>query len=49
MVMQFSAADREKVSAAIAAAEANTDGEIVTIATPISDSYHDVALHWRSW
>jgi len=46
MVMQFSAADREKVSTAISAAEANTDGEIVTVATPISDSYHDVALHW---
>jgi putative membrane protein len=46
MVIQFSDSDREKVSAAIAAAEAKTDGEIVTIATPISDSYHDVALHW---
>lgn len=38
--------DREKVSAAIAAAEAKTSGEIVAVATPISDAYHDVALHW---
>jgi len=46
MVMRFSDSDREKVSAAIKAAESKTDGEIVTVATPISDSYHDVALHW---
>ena len=39
-------ADRQKVSAAIAAAEANTSGEIVAVETPISDAYHDVALHW---
>ena len=44
--MQLTDADREKVSAAIAAAEANTSGEIVAVATPISDAYHDVALHW---
>ena len=46
MVMQLSDADRDKVSAAIAAAEANSNGEIVAVATPISDAYHDVALHW---
>lgn len=39
-------ADRQKVAAAIAAAEANTSGEIVAVETPISDPYHDVALHW---
>jgi len=44
--MQLTDADREKVSAAIAAAEAKTSGEIVVVATPISDPYHDVALHW---
>jgi putative membrane protein len=38
--------DREKVSAAIAAAEAKSSGEIVAVATPISDPYHDVGLHW---
>lgn len=39
-------ADRQKVAVAIAAAESKTSGEIVAVATPISDSYHDVALHW---
>ena len=39
-------ADRDKVSAAIAKAESASAGEIVAVATPISDSYHDVALHW---
>ena len=38
--------DRQKVSAAIAAAEANSNGEIVAVTTPISDPYHDVGLHW---
>jgi putative membrane protein len=46
MVKQLTDADREKVAAAIAAAESQTSGEIVAVATPISDSYHDVALHW---
>jgi len=46
MVMQLSDADRDKVSAAIAGAEGNSNGEIVAVATPISDAYHDVALHW---
>jgi len=46
MVIQISDADHDKVSAAIAAAEASSDGEIVAVTTPISDAYHDVALHW---
>lgn len=46
MVKQLSDADHDKVSTAIAAAEANSDGEIVAVTTPISDPYHDVALHW---
>ena len=46
MVRQFSDADHDLVSAAIAAAEAKSAGEIVAVATPISDPYHDVALHW---
>ena len=45
-MIRLSDADREKVSAAIAAAEAKSNGEIVAVATPISDPYHDVALHW---
>jgi putative membrane protein len=39
-------AERGKVAAAIAAAESKSNGEIVAVATPISDDYHDVALHW---
>jgi len=46
MVMRLTDVDREKVGAAIAAAESQTSGEIVAVATPISDAYHDVALHW---
>jgi putative membrane protein len=46
VVIHLTEEDREKVSAAIAAAEANSNGEIVAVATPISDPYHDVGLHW---
>ena len=46
--MRLSEADHDQVSAAIAAAEANTNGEIVAVATPVSDAYHDVALHWAA-
>lgn len=46
MVMRFTDEDRARVSAAIAAAEASSNGEIVAVATPLSDPYHDVALHW---
>jgi putative membrane protein len=46
MVIRLSEADHDKVSAAIAAAEAKSNGEIVAVATPLSDPYHDVALHW---
>jgi putative membrane protein len=46
VVIKLSAADREKVGKAIAAAEAKSNGEIVAVATPISDAYHDVGLHW---
>ena len=45
-MIRLTDADRAKVAAAIAAAEANTAGEIVAVETPISDPYHDVALHW---
>ena len=38
--------DHRKVSEAIAAAEASSDGEILTIVSGESDAYHDVALHW---
>ena len=46
MVMQASAADQAKVSAAISAAEDGTDGEIVAITAETSDPYHDVGLHY---
>lgn len=45
-MLHLTDADHEKVSAAIAAAEGTSSGEIVAVATPISDRYHDVALHW---
>jgi putative membrane protein len=45
-VTELTDADREKVAAAIAKAEGSSAGEIVAVATPISDAYHDVALHW---
>ena len=45
-MVRLSEADHAKVSNAIAAAEARSDGEIVAVATDLSDSYHDVALHW---
>ncbi len=38
--------DHAKVSAAIAAAEAKSDGEIIAVVTELSDSYHDLAMHW---
>jgi putative membrane protein len=44
--MRLSEADHAAVSAAVAAAEARSDGEIVTVVAPRSDAYHDVALHW---
>jgi putative membrane protein len=46
MVMQLTKENHTQVSAAIAEAEAFTNGEIVAVATGRSDSYHDVALHW---
>ena len=42
-------AEREAVSAAVAAAESHTAGEIVTIMAERSDSYHDVALVWSAF
>jgi putative membrane protein len=45
-MVKLSEADHARVSAAIAEAESRSNGEIVAVATPISDSYHDVALHW---
>lgn len=41
-------ADRRLVSDAVAAAEMLSAGEIVTIVTPRSDTYRDVALVWSA-
>jgi putative membrane protein len=38
--------DRQRIAAAVKAAELGSAGEIVTIVTPQSDSYRDVALAW---
>lgn len=38
--------DRQKIAAAVTAAESASAGEIVTIITPQSDAYRDVALAW---
>jgi putative membrane protein len=46
VVTRLTHADRKAVAEAIAKAEGSTAGEIVAVATPISDPYHDVALHW---
>lgn len=46
MRIHFSQADHDRVTAAVAAAERETDGEIVTIVARRSDAYHDVGLHW---
>ena len=46
MVMRLTDDDRAKIAAAIAKAEASSNGEIVAVATPISDPYHDVGLHY---
>jgi len=45
-VIKLSEADHAKVSAAIAAAERRSNGEILAITTERSDAYHDVGLHY---
>ncbi len=45
-MLTLSADDHARVSAAIAAAEAKSDGEIIAITADQSDAYHDVGLHW---
>ena len=42
----LSAADHDRVSSAIAKAEAGTAGEIIAVTTEQSDAYHDVGLHY---
>jgi len=44
--ISLSDADHDIVTQAVAAAEEQTDAEIVTIVARRSDAYHDVGLHW---
>src|SRR4051812_7721273 len=46
VMLPISEQDRERIAAAVAKAEAASDGEIVTIVAPRSDAYHDVGLHY---
>ena len=45
-MLKFTPADHALVTAAVTQAERASDGEIVTIVTDKSDSYHDVGLHY---
>jgi putative membrane protein len=45
-MVDFSEADHALVTAAVAEAERNSDGEIVIIVAPRSDAYHDAGLHY---
>ena len=45
-MLRLSEEEHDKVSAAISAAEGQSDGEIIAAVTETSDPYHDVALHW---
>jgi putative membrane protein len=46
--IHMSADDHKLVTAAVAAAEAHTSGEIVTIVTDLSDKYRESAFAWAS-
>ena len=48
-ITPMSDSDRERVSAAVAAAESASAGEIVTILAQGSDDYADVALAWSAF
>ncbi|MGZ8335058.1 MAG: TPM domain-containing protein [Allosphingosinicella sp.] len=45
-MQRLSEADHALVTEAVAKAERESDGEIVTVVAPRSDAYHDVALHY---
>ena len=47
-ISQMTEADHVMVTAAVAAAEQHTSGEIVTIVTDLSDHYEDIAMAWAS-
>jgi len=43
---KISDADHDRISKAVQQAEAHSDGEIITVIAPRSDTYHDVGLHY---
>jgi putative membrane protein len=45
-MLKFTPEDHRLVTAAVTKAERSSDGEIVTVVTEKSDSYHDVGLHY---
>jgi putative membrane protein len=45
-MLKFTLEDHALVTAAVTKAEHDSDGEIVTVVTEKSDSYHDVGLHY---
>ncbi len=45
-MLKLSEQDHARVTAAIAAAEEKSDGEIIAITADQSDAYHDVGLHY---
>ena len=45
-MLPISDEDRTRIAAAVAKAERESDGEIITIVAPRSDAYHDVGLHY---
>ncbi|WP_245600299.1 TPM domain-containing protein [Sphingomonas jaspsi] len=45
-MLKLTAEDHARVSAAIAAAEEKSAGEIIAVTTDLSDRYHDVGLHY---
>ena len=45
-MLKLSVEDHDRVTAAIAAAEEKSDGEIIAITADQSDAYHDVGLHY---
>ena len=47
-ISHMTEAEHLMVTRAVAACEEHTDGEIVTIVTDSSDTYHDIALIWAS-
>ena len=46
VMLRFTPEDHALVTAAVTRAERSSDGEIVTVVSEKSDSYHDVGLHY---